>query len=175
MLGEKRKKSTMCRIGIDIKDLDLSKLGAVSDKSVVAFSKHLCGAATDIMLKCLVNFKNAKREKTEANPVIGIVVALCCHQVCRHYMYPDHDYLRDLDISEPDFAHICAMSSWFVCGQRPPRQYSPSCNSKQVDRIDHKNVNMEEEHAPMDEAELGEAIAYVVHITHDVEFDFANP
>lgn len=55
---------------IDIKDLDLSKVQALSDadgkrKKVVALSKHLCGSATDITLKCLINY--VEKEKAMGN------------------------------------------------------------------------------------------------------------
>ena len=48
----------MKRIGMDIKDLDLSKLDLLKGKSIVAYSKHLCGSATDITLKSLVDYAN---------------------------------------------------------------------------------------------------------------------
>jgi tRNA:m4X modification enzyme len=47
------------RIVIDIKDLDLSKLDQVTDSKIVAYSKHLCGCATDLTLRCLNNFRNS--------------------------------------------------------------------------------------------------------------------
>jgi hypothetical protein len=33
-------------------------------------------------------------------------------------MYPYQEYLNEAGISSKDFAYICAMSSWAVCGQR---------------------------------------------------------
>jgi len=54
--GTLEEKSLVKRIGMDIKDLDLSKLDLLKDKNVVAYSKHLCGSATDITLKSLVNY-----------------------------------------------------------------------------------------------------------------------
>lgn len=66
LLGHSEKKSTVQRITIDIKDLELSRVQALSDdkgqrKPVVAFSKHLCGSATDITLKCLMNYVEKER------------------------------------------------------------------------------------------------------------------
>lgn len=59
-------KSTVERCSIDIKDLDLSKVPALTrasgdKKKVVALSKHLCGSATDITLKCLMNYDEAQK------------------------------------------------------------------------------------------------------------------
>jgi tRNA:m4X modification enzyme len=49
------------RIIVDIKDLCLSNVDILKDeqgnqKPVIAFSKHLCGSATDLTLKCLANY-----------------------------------------------------------------------------------------------------------------------
>ncbi|CAG8569199.1 22623_t:CDS:2 [Cetraspora pellucida] len=38
------KESLVLRIGIDIKDLDLSQLDFVKDKKIITYSKHLCGS-----------------------------------------------------------------------------------------------------------------------------------
>lgn len=61
LLGLSKTKSTVQRVTIDIKDLELSKVQALTTedgkrKKVVAFSKHLCGSATDITLKCIMNY-----------------------------------------------------------------------------------------------------------------------
>ncbi|CAJ0648270.1 11773_t:CDS:2 [Entrophospora sp. SA101] len=119
--GSLDNKSIIKRIEIDIKDLDLSMLDLLNNNSgneeeenknsdnhnIVAYSKHLCGSATDITLKALINYLNSR-----------IIIALCCHQLCRYHMYPYHDYLKDLGITKNDFQRICAMSSWAICGQR---------------------------------------------------------
>jgi tRNA:m4X modification enzyme len=56
------------RINIDIKDLWLSNLDTLKDenghqKSVIAYSKHLCGSATDLTLKCLENYVEDQKTK----------------------------------------------------------------------------------------------------------------
>ncbi|RIB12853.1 methyltransferase TRM13-domain-containing protein [Gigaspora rosea] len=108
-------KTPVLRVGMDIKDLDLSKLDFVKDSKIIAYSKHLCGSATDVTLKSLVNY--SKLNKNE-NPIIGIIIALCCHQLCQYHMYPNHQYLEDIGITNDDFKRICTMSSWAICGQR---------------------------------------------------------
>ncbi|KAJ2367906.1 tRNA:m4X modification enzyme, partial [Coemansia sp. RSA 2611] len=82
------------RIYIDIRDLDLSKIpelqtvdpatGATHLRPIVAYSKHLCGAATDLTIKCLERYQQA------GGSVAGVAIALCCHQVCKYSMYIDH-------------------------------------------------------------------------------------
>lgn len=58
LLGQSENKSTVQRLLIDIKDLDLSKVECLADnnKNVVAISKHLCGCATDISLVSLMHY-----------------------------------------------------------------------------------------------------------------------
>ncbi|CAG8803561.1 14942_t:CDS:2, partial [Cetraspora pellucida] len=56
------KESLVLRIGIDIKDLDLSKLDFVKDKKIIAYSKRLSGSATDVTLKSLVNYSKSNKE-----------------------------------------------------------------------------------------------------------------
>lgn len=56
--GQTEKKSTVQRVLIDIKDLDLSKVECIENKDnkLVAISKHLCGCATDISLVSLMHY-----------------------------------------------------------------------------------------------------------------------
>ena len=78
LLGLSSKRSTVQRITIDIKDLDLSKVQALSDengnkKKIVALSKHLCGSATDITLKCLMNY--VESEKSAGNTQVYFLLS----------------------------------------------------------------------------------------------------
>src|SRR6266542_2251297 len=70
------------------------------------------------------------------NSVIGIIIALCCHQLCRYHMFPYHEYLQDSGITENDFKRICAMSSWAICGQRPTYEKGGDSNDNE-DNDDH--------------------------------------
>ena len=71
--GVEGEKLLFKRLSIDIKDLYLDGLEALADHSGdnVAFSKHLCGPATDLTLKCIHQSKKMPS---------CIVIALCCHQ-----------------------------------------------------------------------------------------------
>ncbi|KAH8552325.1 methyltransferase TRM13-domain-containing protein [Umbelopsis sp. PMI_123] len=111
------------RINIDIKDLWLSNLDALKDESghqkpMIAYSKHLCGSATDLTLKCLENYvEDQKAHHHNSNAIPGIIIALCCHQLCRYEMYPNTQFLEDNQISKTDYDRICKMTSWAICGQ----------------------------------------------------------
>lgn len=53
--------SVVKRVTVDIKDLALGKIDVLKSnegqiKPVIAYSKHLCGSATDLTLKCLANY-----------------------------------------------------------------------------------------------------------------------
>jgi tRNA:m4X modification enzyme len=63
LVGHSEQKSTVQRLLMDIKDLELAKVECIAnnEKKVVAFSKHLCGCATDITLKCLMNYVEHER------------------------------------------------------------------------------------------------------------------
>ncbi|KAI8605742.1 methyltransferase TRM13-domain-containing protein [Dissophora ornata] len=121
ILGLEDIKSLVKRHTMDIKDLVLAEVPElrrdyVEKKPVVAISKHLCGGATDLTLKCLTNFQQSEREKSPLpSPVKGILIALCCHQLCHHYMYPNQAFLKEIDISPEEFVYLTRMSSWAVC------------------------------------------------------------
>ncbi|KAI7827120.1 methyltransferase TRM13-domain-containing protein [Gamsiella multidivaricata] len=116
ILGLEEIKSLVKRHTMDIKDLELAKPGYVDKKPVVAMSKHLCGGATDLTLKCLTQYQQSEREKSPLpSPVKGILIALCCHQLCHYYMYPNQAFLKEIDISPEEFVYLTRMSSWAVC------------------------------------------------------------
>lgn len=50
-----------------------------------------------------------------SNPITGIIIALCCHQLCRYEMYPNIEYLNSINLSKTEFERICKMSSWSSC------------------------------------------------------------
>ncbi|KAK9764933.1 tRNA:m4X modification enzyme [Basidiobolus ranarum] len=119
--GEGGIESTVERIWMDIKDLDLSCVDTVKGKPIVALSKHLCGAATDLTLKCLMNYYESQKN----SGILGIVIALCCHQVCRYNMYPNQEYLLEIGLTQDEFQLLTSMSSWAICGQMPKEGEEP--------------------------------------------------
>ncbi|KAF9952054.1 tRNA:m(4)X modification enzyme TRM13 [Mortierella alpina] len=106
----------------------------VEKKPVVALSKHLCGGATDITLKCLVNYQQTESKHSPlASPVKGVLIALCCHQLCQHYMYPNQAFLKEIDISADEFVYLTRMSSWAVCvNQFKPEKTAEASEDKQI-------------------------------------------
>ncbi|KAF8984654.1 hypothetical protein BGZ46_007360 [Entomortierella lignicola] len=104
-------------------------------KPVVAISKHLCGGATDLTLKCLTSYQNSERKDSSLpSPIKGVLIALCCHQLCRHYMYPNQDFLKEIGISAEEFVYVTRMSSWAVCvNQTKSEKINPSSTASPID------------------------------------------
>ncbi|XP_050401365.1 tRNA:m(4)X modification enzyme TRM13 homolog isoform X1 [Patella vulgata] len=120
------------RIKIDIEHLDLGKVKSISnsDKIVTAIGKHLCGAATDLALRCLIRpvdtdtelpCKRLKADDTENDRRShtrcpkGIVIALCCHHRCTWKTYVGKKFMRSNGISSHDFQLLLSISSWATC------------------------------------------------------------
>ena len=103
-------KSIHKRLNVDIKDLDLSKLTELENIKCVAISKHLCGAATDISLRCILNHIESGGEMK------GMVIALCCHHICNFGMYINQEYLLKHNITATEFSFLSTLSSWATNG-----------------------------------------------------------
>lgn len=135
------------RLLMDIEHLDLRKLDCLREgsnvKHVVAVSKHLCGAATDLSLRCIaqtLTHKPIEHPQACAEPsccccmkskLCGVLVALCCHHRCSWPQLVGRNFFERLGFTPVDFHLICHMSSWAVCGVRPPPK-SPGDPSNDV-------------------------------------------
>ncbi|KAJ1979302.1 tRNA:m4X modification enzyme [Dimargaris verticillata] len=99
------------RIQIDIKDLNLMGVDGITDKPVVAYSKHLCGAATDLTLRCLQQFIRDG-----------------------HALYANQPFLDRLGIDGALFARVASMSSWATCGppvgKKAPVDAETTCDTR---------------------------------------------
>ena len=111
-------KPNVDRIKIDIKDLKVdTQLN--EDRSYVALSKHLCGVATDLTLRCIVNNPLLKKK------LDGICIAMCCRHVCSSddYINPEHiksilqKFESDLTY-EQFFTCLTKLCSWATNGRR---------------------------------------------------------
>ncbi|KAK9458970.1 methyltransferase TRM13-domain-containing protein [Lipomyces oligophaga] len=109
------------RFKVDIKDLALYKDACFemnpenTGSGLVAISKHLCGAATDLTIQCLANYSSSDRNVI---PVSGILIALCCRHRCTFSTFP-RSYVESLrPITSRGFEILTKMTSWAVCGRR---------------------------------------------------------
>ncbi|XP_051928695.1 tRNA:m(4)X modification enzyme TRM13 homolog isoform X2 [Hippocampus zosterae] len=110
------------RLHVDIQHLDLTKVPLLERRlPLVAVGKHLCGAATDLALRCLFPRREADRppKRLKADHpvgVAGLALALCCHHRCEWRHYVGRRFFSDLGLGPAEFAAFCRMSSWATCG-----------------------------------------------------------
>ncbi|NWR91130.1 TRM13 enzyme, partial [Furnarius figulus] len=145
----KRRDSIFERLQVDIQHLCLNKVPVLEKTKlpVVGIGKHLCGAATDLALRCLVESYTpccdgeneepaAKRSRTatpgvapdtaadhgknteDRKPVAGIVIALCCHHKCDWTHYVGREFFKSVGLGPVEFHYFQRMSSWATCGMR---------------------------------------------------------
>ncbi|PWA19973.1 hypothetical protein CCH79_00020285 [Gambusia affinis] len=148
------------RLQVDIQHLDLSKnqhllrlyitgsdpvltrfyagkVPVLREKALplVGVGKHLCGAATDLALRCLLDTARAQSDTqllpkhlrgpeagTGTGPVLGLAVALCCHHRCEWRHYVGQQFFLQRGLGPAEFSTFCRMSSWATCG--PPANHS---------------------------------------------------
>ncbi|KAL0482542.1 hypothetical protein AKO1_014440 [Acrasis kona] len=104
-----KKYAQVDRLVVDISDLVFDYIPFKNSvDNVCVISKHLCGVATDLTLKCVTETRKNKI------PVKGIFIALCCHHQCRYNSYCNHDFLHFFGISENDFELMRLLSSWAI-------------------------------------------------------------
>ena len=70
---------------------------------LVGVAKHLCGAATDWGLRCLVQ---------SGHPSISMLVATCCHHRCIWSELVGRDSLSALGLGEAQFKLMLGMAGW---------------------------------------------------------------
>ncbi|KAI9099003.1 hypothetical protein K1719_024770 [Acacia pycnantha] len=100
------------RLRIDIEDLDLNAVEPLEGVPFLAIGKHLCGAATDLALRCCFPEKN---DQYDANKNFGgLAIATCCHHLCQWKHYTNKKYFLDLGITKDQFHAITWFTSWAV-------------------------------------------------------------
>ncbi|KAM6415284.1 tRNA:m(4)X modification enzyme TRM13 homolog [Rhynochetos jubatus] len=143
----KHRDSVFERLRVDIQHLCLSKVPVLEKKKlpVVGIGKHLCGAATDLALRCLVesytmccdgeseepapkrcrkdeaevpssNSANNRSNKADRGSVAGIVIAVCCHHKCDWTHYVGREFFQSAGLGAAEFHYFQRMSSWATCG-----------------------------------------------------------
>ncbi|GJQ73071.1 hypothetical protein Trydic_g1701 [Trypoxylus dichotomus] len=99
------------RIRVDIGDLVLRHVQVLNTiKGIVAVTKHLCGDATDLALRCIKDYQDT------GNKVSGLVMAFCCHHRCQWRAYTGKDFFNKNNLSRKDFDIMRGMVSWATCG-----------------------------------------------------------
>jgi len=106
--------SVVRRITIDIQDLHIGRVKELASHDAVCISKHLCGVATDLSLRCLENTNVNDNNQKHMN-VRGYFICLCCHHVCHWDEYINQDFwMKELKLTPHEFTLAKTMSSWGV-------------------------------------------------------------
>lgn len=103
------------RIKADIADLDLKGLEIAKPcHQFVGLSKHLCGVASDLALRCMVNGNSGGHEPATK----GFIIALCCHHRMSYGDFVGREFLEGNGIDSRTFAIMTKITSWCICGSR---------------------------------------------------------
>jgi len=104
------------RYRLDIRDLYLSELPSIKDPQkqmhFVIISKHLCGGATDLALRCAIDAQQNSKN------VRAIIIALCCHHRLMWNDYVGKNFFYQHNLTPKDFSLIRALTSWCTCENR---------------------------------------------------------
>ncbi|CUM68592.1 uncharacterized protein PRCAT00006319001 [Priceomyces carsonii] len=103
------------RTRIDIKDLNLDRfLELLNPHKVVGISKHLCGAATDLTLKLVLNSSLVNQESKNFG---GLLIAMCCRHACSYdeLLPQSREFLKQKGFRSPaSFNVLRKAASWAV-------------------------------------------------------------
>jgi len=132
----------------------------------VAHGKHLCGAATDLTLRCCHRYLKGRRKTSGGNggdggggaitgeggsPVdkkqvieqnsifLGLGIATCCHHRCCWQHYIAQDVILELGFSPEEFEILSYFTSWALCG------HSSSTHKDKKGGKDEEEERMNEE------------------------------
>ena len=92
-------------------NLWLSGVDQLHGQRIVGVGKHVCGAATDLALRCLVPAQPNAVPGSEVGTA-GIAIALCCYHVCSWEAYCNQEWVCQQGMDAGDFAQIVRMASW---------------------------------------------------------------
>lgn len=99
------------RVLMDIRDLDLARVDTFrAARAVVAYGKHLCGAATDLALRCIHSWFGA-HDGAERD-FCAVAIALCCFHCCEWRSYTGKAWLQSLGFTRDDFPLLRSLTSW---------------------------------------------------------------
>ena len=92
------------RITMDIGDID-DLASTCGVQNVVGISKHLCGSAADLSIRC------CSRSRTP------MAVATCCHYLCTWDQFSNTLFFQTLGFTKRDFQVLTIVSQWASMGE----------------------------------------------------------
>lgn len=122
------------RIRADIADLDLKGLEMLKKfDSVAGVSKHLCGGATDLALRCMIR-GNQSGVKTS-----NFIICVCCHHQCSWNTFVGKEWFIANGIDRKTFNILIKMVSWFTCGDGLSRE-KQNTPEKELERKEKEEI-----------------------------------
>ncbi|KAH7940825.1 hypothetical protein HPB49_006495 [Dermacentor silvarum] len=110
------------RLQIDIRHLCLGNVHLVKahQKKLIGLCKHLCGEATDLALRCLMETTRQPpgAESKASLGVHGVLMATCCHHRCHWDSFVGRPLLEAWGLGCQDFDLISSMAGWATCAAR---------------------------------------------------------
>ena len=95
------------------------------DRAIVCTGKHLCGAATDLMLRCIMVHKPIPKEHSSEEEmkfyrsfIKGVSLALCCHHRCEWRSYVGREFIQSCGLTCRQFQLLCGVTSWATCATK---------------------------------------------------------
>lgn len=129
-------RSIIHRMRADIADLDLKAVEGVKGKDqIVGISKHLCGAATDLAIRCMARVRNEEQQQ-------ALVIAVCCHHRCTWQSFVGKTEFRKHNLTAKDFQFVIKMVSWAVCGGGMSRERRRLIEDQSGQEIDQEEVKL---------------------------------
>lgn len=112
-------RETVHRIRADIADLKLDSLPQIDKNkdNIIGISKHLCGAATDLTIRCMLNGSKTLNKNFE-----GALIAVCCHHRCSWRAFVGKKTFTENELNKGDFQVISKLVSWAICGSGMSRE-----------------------------------------------------
>ncbi|XP_005182246.1 tRNA:m(4)X modification enzyme TRM13 homolog [Musca domestica] len=128
-------RSLVQRIRADIVDFKLEKLPALENSQhCVAVSKHLCGGATDLSLRCIIQAA-AQKCLTDL-----IMIAVCCHHRCDWSSFVGKEFFKRHEVTPRQFAIITKMVSWAICGTGKSRERRKALEEQNLSEQEIKEI-----------------------------------
>ncbi|KAK2167501.1 hypothetical protein LSH36_27g09072 [Paralvinella palmiformis] len=133
------------RIKTDIRHLHLGKIASLQNdmRPIVGVGKHLCGSATDMMLRCLMETPH-RDESGLKSKIVGIVLALCCHHRTDWQTYCGKAFFKQCGLGAREFHLISSMTSWATCGGTLAAEKSPGGSDSTYNHYRYGNLLPEE-------------------------------
>ncbi|KAK2585900.1 hypothetical protein KPH14_010487 [Odynerus spinipes] len=101
------------RVRADIADLQLNNIPEIKNSlNKVGVAKHLCGTATDLSIRCLMQVIDNRASGSN----YGLIIAFCCHHKCEYKSYVGKKYLEQCGFVPNEFPILCSIASWATCG-----------------------------------------------------------